>query len=231
MIEPTINCPKCKTKIKVTESLAAPLIEATRNQYEQKIAQTEAGMAKREALIREQQNEINKAKKSIDDQIAAKLKVERKTIAVEEAKKARFVLAADLEQRGKQLSELQEVLNDRDAKLAEAQKSQADLIRKQRELDDAKREMDLTVETKVQEFLGTVRDKAKQDAEKRYKLRVLEKDEKISSMQIKIEELLRKAEQGSQQLQGEVQELELESILRLKFPRDLIEPVAKGEFG
>ena len=37
----------------------------------------------------------------------------------------------------------------RDGKLAEAQKAQADLIRKQRELDDAKREMDLTIETKV----------------------------------------------------------------------------------
>ena len=50
-------------------------------------------------------------------------------------------------------------------------------------------------------------------------------------MQQKIEELKQKAEQGSQQLQGEVQELELENILRAKFPLDSIEPVAKGEFG
>jgi len=50
-------------------------------------------------------------------------------------------------------------------------------------------------------------------------------------MQRQIEDLRRKAEQGSQQLQGEAQEIELESLLRARFPRDLIEPVAKGEFG
>jgi hypothetical protein len=50
-------------------------------------------------------------------------------------------------------------------------------------------------------------------------------------MQRQIEDLKRKAEQGSQQLQGEAQELELESLLREKFPLDVIEPVAKGEFG
>jgi hypothetical protein len=50
-------------------------------------------------------------------------------------------------------------------------------------------------------------------------------------MQKKIEELKHRAEQGSQQLQGEVQELELEELLRSKFPFDDIEPVPKGEFG
>ena len=50
-------------------------------------------------------------------------------------------------------------------------------------------------------------------------------------MQRTIEELKHKAERGSQQLQGEVQELELEALLRAKFPLDAIEPVPKGEFG
>jgi hypothetical protein len=50
-------------------------------------------------------------------------------------------------------------------------------------------------------------------------------------MQRQIEDLKRKAEQGSQQLQGEVQELELEAMQRAKFPHDIIEPVPKGEFG
>jgi hypothetical protein len=63
------------------------------------------------------------------------------------------------------------------------------------------------------------------------KLRVLEREEQIASMQRQIDELKRKAEQGSQQMQGEVQELELEAMLRAKFPRDSIEPVPKGEFG
>jgi hypothetical protein len=59
----------------------------------------------------------------------------------------------------------------------------------------------------------------------------MEKEQTISSMQRQIEELKRRAEQGSQQLQGEVLELELESLLRSRFPIDSIEPVAKGEHG
>ena len=50
MIEPTIICPNCKTEIKLTELLAAPLIQATREQYEQKIIRKEADVAKREAI-------------------------------------------------------------------------------------------------------------------------------------------------------------------------------------
>ncbi len=115
--------------------------------------------------------------------------------------------------------------------MAEAQKAQADLLKKQRELDDAKRELDLTVEKRVQASVAEVREKAKKEAEDNLKLKVSEKEEQIASMQRQIEELRRKAEQGSQQLQGEVMELELESTLRSKFPFDSIEPVAKGEFG
>lgn len=231
MTDPTITCPNCKTEIKLTESLAAPLIESTRLQYEQKIADKDADVAKREASIKKQQADIAKAKESIDEQVAEKLKSERQTIAAEEAKKAKTLLGEDLEQKTKELTELQEVLKQRDEKLAEAQKAQAELIRKQRELDDAKREMDLTIEKRVEESLVAVRDKAKLDAEEALKLKVAEKEQTISSMQKQIEELKRKAEQGSQQLQGEVQELELEDTLRTRFPRDLIEPVPKGEHG
>jgi hypothetical protein len=42
MTEPTIVCPKCKAEIKLTESLAAPLIESTRREYEQRLSQKEA---------------------------------------------------------------------------------------------------------------------------------------------------------------------------------------------
>ncbi|MGD0462737.1 MAG: DUF2130 domain-containing protein [Tepidisphaeraceae bacterium] len=231
MNETTITCPNCKTEIKLTESLAAPLIQAARQEFERKVAQKEADFRKRETAIQEHQAAITKAQESIDAQVASKLKNEREKIAAEEAKKARLLLANDIEQKAKELADLQQVLKDRDTKLAEAQKAQAELIRKQRELDDAMREMNLTIEKKVQESLSAVRDKAKQEAEEGLKLKVLEKEEQIASMQRQIEELKRKAEQGSQQLQGEVQELELESLLRAKFPRDVIEPVPKGEFG
>jgi hypothetical protein len=231
MNEPTITCPNCKSEIKLTESLAAPLIEATRLQFEHTIAEKEAQIANREAAIYEQKAAIKKAREAIDEVVSQKLKAEREKIVTEEAKKARLILETDIDRKAKEVADLQEVLRDRDIKLAEAQKTQVDLLRKQRELDDARRELDLTVEKKVQESLTVVRDKAKQEAEGGLKLKVLEKEEQIASMQRQIEELKRRAEQGSQQLQGEVLELELESLLRAKFPRDTIEPVAKGEFG
>ncbi len=195
MTEPTIYCPNCKTDIKLTESLAAPLIESTRRDFQQQLAQKTA------------------------------------EIAEEESKKAKLFFANDLQEKVAQLAENQKVLKQRDEKLAEAQKAQADLLRKQRELDDAKRELEVTVEKRIQEGLTVVRQQASIEAEGKLSLKVKEKEEVISSMQKQIEELKRKADQGSQQLQGEVLELELELMLRTKFPFDKIEPVPKGEHG
>jgi len=192
MNEPTIICPNCKSELKLTESLAAPLIEATRLQFEHRIAEKEAEIAKRETTVHEQKAAIEKAREAVDDQVSEKLKAERQRIIAEEARKARIILETDIEGKAKEIADLQEVLKDRDVKLAEAQKTQVELLRKQRELDDAKRELDLTVEKKVQESLTAVRDKAKQEAEEGLKLKVLEKEEQIASMQRQIEELKRK---------------------------------------
>lgn len=229
--EPTIVCPNCKTEIKLTESLAAPLIDATRQEYERRIADKDKEISTREASIRQQKDDLEKAKSSIEEQISVRLLEARRKIASEEAEKAKRFAAADVQAKVNELAELQQVLDDRNKKLAEAQKAQAEVVRKQRELDDARREIDLTIEKRVQESLVAVRDKAKLEAEDALKLKVAEREEQIASMQRQIEELKRKAEQGSQQLQGEVQELELEALLRSRFPMDQIEPVPKGEFG
>ncbi|CDZ77615.1 hypothetical protein BN59_01899 [Legionella massiliensis] len=195
MSEPTITCPSCQIEIKLTESLAAPLIEATKKQLQ------------------------------------AQLKKEREQIAVDEARKAKLALGTELEHKAKELSDLQEILKLRDEKLALAQKAEAEFIKKQRELDDAQREMQLTIEKQINEGLELVRVNARKEAEDSLSLRIREREQTISSMQKQIEELKRKAEQGSQQLQGEVQELILEAMLQSKFPLDSIEPVPKGEFG
>jgi hypothetical protein len=231
MTDPTLTCPSCRTEIKLTESLAAPLIADTRKRYETQLAQKEAEVAAREAAVRDQQEQLASARQAIDAEVASRLGQERGKIAVAEALKAKRLVETDLDARAKEIIDLNEVLKQRDAKLAEAQQAQADLIRKQRDLDDARRELDLTVENRVQAGLSTVRDKAKQEAEAALGLRVREKEEQIASMQRQIEDLKRKAEQGSQQLQGEAQELALEALLRQRFGRDLIEPVPKGEFG
>ena len=235
MTDPTIICPNCKTEIKLNESLAAPLIEATRKQYEQQLAQKESDIAQREQAMRDKAKQLAEEKlkqdEQVADQVAEQLKKDRTRITAEEAKKAKQAAATDLEQKAQELSELQEVLKRNNEKLAEAQKAQAELIKKQRALDDEKRELELTVEKRVQDGLTATRQQAKKEAEDEQKFKVMEKEQTIAAMQKQIEDLKRRAEQGSQQLQGEVQELELENLLRAKFPFDSIEPVAKGEFG
>lgn len=235
MTEPTITCPHCKTEIRLTESLAAPLIAATRKQFEHQLLRKDDEIARREQGIREKEKEITEAKRTLDtqiaDQVAAQLNTERTRVIAEESRKAKLASAAELENKVRELAELQEVLRGRDEKLAAAQKIQAELTKKQRELDDARRELELTVEKRIQDGLSEVRAKARQEAEEGLKLKVMEKDQTILSMQQKIEELKRRAEQGSQQLQGEVQELALENLLRAKFPFDAIEPVPKGDYG
>ena len=231
MPEPTVVCPQCRCEIKLTESLAAPLLESIRRDYEQRLHKKDADMAKREQLLTERAETLEKAKQSLDQQVEQKLQLERARIGADEARKAKLALGSELDHKVKEISVLQYVLKERDAKLADAQKAQAELIRKQRELDDAKRELDLTVAKRVQADLTTERDKAKREAEEELKLKVMEKDQTITAMQRQIEDLKRRAEQGSQQLQGEVQELELEAMLTAKFPRDAIQPVPKGEFG
>ena len=235
MTEPAITCPNCKTEIRLTESLAAPLIETTRKQFQQQLAQKDDEIAKREQGILEKERQLTIAKNKLDEQVASQvedqLKIDRARITAEESRKSKQAFANDLEQRSREIAELQSILKSQEAKLTEAQKTQADLLRKQRELDDAKRELDLTIEKRVQEGLSVTRQQARKEAEDEQRLKVLEREQTIAAMQKQIEDLKRRSEQGSQQLQGEVQELELENLLRNKFPFDAIEPVPKGEFG
>ena len=174
--DPQIVCPNCRTEIKLTESLAAPLIAETRRKFDQQLAAKEADFGRREAQLKQASEEIAKAREAVDEQVAAKLKAERSSIVETEAKRARLAIADELGARDRQLADLKQMLAANNEKLAAAQKIQADMNRQ-------------------------------------------------------IEELRRRAEQGSQQLQGEALELELESLLRNQFPRDLIEPVPKGDFG
>ncbi len=235
MTEPAITCPNCKTEIRLTESLAAPLIETTRKQFQQQLAQKDDEIAKREQSILEKERQFTISKNKLDEQVASQvedqLKIDRARITAEESRKSKQAFANDLEQRSREIAELQAILKSQEAKLTEAQKTQADLLRKQRELDDAKRELDLTIEKRVQEGLSVTRQQARKEAEDEQRLKVLEREQTIAAMQKQIEDLKRRSEQGSQQLQGEVQELELENLLRNKFPFDAIEPVPKGEFG
>lgn len=92
MTEPTITCPNCKAEIKLTESLAAPLIAATSQQFEQQLAQKDNDIAKREQLMRDREKQLAEDKRKLEeqiaDQVAAQLKTECSRVIAEESKKA-----------------------------------------------------------------------------------------------------------------------------------------------
>lgn len=224
MQEPILECPNCGTEIRLTDSLAGPLLEATRDEYEGKLKEQKLIMQTREDAVKSKEREL-------DQKLEDQLKAEREKISADEKRKAQAVSAAELEAKSNSVKELEAVLKQNNVKLGEAQKAQADLLKKERFLDEQKRELELTVEKRVQQSIAEVREKTKTEIEGELKLKVSEKEEQILSMQRQIEELRRKSEQGSQQLQGEVMELELEQELASKFPHDSIEPVPKGEFG
>jgi hypothetical protein len=123
MTEPTLTCPTCRTEIKLTESLAAPLIADTRRQYECQLAQKEAEVAAREVAIRDQQEKLASARQEIDAEVATRLDQERGKIAAAETQKAKRLVATDLEARTKEIADLTEVLKQRETKLAEARQA------------------------------------------------------------------------------------------------------------
>jgi hypothetical protein len=235
MNEPTLVCPHCKNEVHLTESLAAPLLASARAEFAKKLIDKDLEIEAREKKAREAESKIVEERRKLDETVAerltTKLSAERTRIAAEEAHKAQQASSLDLEAAKKTAEQAQALLKDREARLAVAQKAEADFLKKSGELETEKRELDLTIQKTLQAERTQILENAKKQAEDGLKLTLSEKDQMIQSMKSKIDDLQKKVEQGSQQLQGEVLELELEAILRQAFPIDSIDPVPKGEFG
>jgi hypothetical protein len=201
-----IECPKCHHKFELDAALAGPLIAQARAEADEQA--TERIAAARAAY------------EKAADQRAADAAAARVTTALADAEKAR----EDAARQGVRARQLEE-------KLSEAQAVQAAALKERRELEDARRELELTVERRTQEGLAAARQTAERAAEERIGIKLAERDETIASLSRTAEDLRRKLEQGSQQVQGESQETALEAALRARFPHDRVEPVAKGVAG
>jgi hypothetical protein len=200
--ETKISCPKCKHKFVLTEALAGPLLE--------------------------------KAKQEAEDALAAARKSahEEGRLAAAKAGQENFQKLLHESDEAKQaLIDAQQALRTQEAKLATAQAAQAEATRKSRELDEAKRELDLTIETRINEALGTAKGQARRESDAENALKLAEKEKALQELRDQLAEAKRKADHTDNRIQGEVQELELEKRLRETFPRDNVEPVAKGVHG
>lgn len=231
MNESTVKCPECGAEIKLSETLAAPIIDAERAKIEAKFKERFATVKQREDEIEKetetlsrQKAEVDCAKADIEKAVANRVEKERASIAKQAGAAATKAATAELEAVRKDLAA-------KDAKLVEAQKAELEVRQERKALEDEKREYDLKLTRAVDAERDKIREATRKEDEAHYRLKVAEKDKVIADMQKQVEELRRKGEQGSQQLQGEVQELDLRSMLERAFPYDIIEDVPKGQHG
>jgi hypothetical protein len=167
----------------------------------------------------------------MSEQVRIRLEAGRKELAAQESERAKRQVAVELDRQAGELKDRDARLESLTGKLKAAQEQEAEFLRQKRALDDERRELKLQVERQVQQELESVRRLAQQQVEEQTQLKLQDKDSKIEGLLQKINELQRKAEQGSQQAQGEVLEIQAEQQLRSRFPTDEIQPVAKGQFG
>jgi hypothetical protein len=238
MSDAKIECPHCHKSFKLNETLAAPLIRETRLKYQREFEEKEEELEdRRKAFLEEQKasekirKDLEKQRERIEETIAEKLEEERKTIEREILKKAKAKFEEKLAERDDRTKELEEVIKEKDERLADSRKQEIEFRRKQRELDDKLTAADVEIEKRVGEALAPERLKARKEADEEYRLKLEEERERNKALLEQLEEAKRRAEQGSQQLQGEVHELDLENRLRESFRRDTIDPVPKGHHG
>jgi hypothetical protein len=244
--DPALICPKCGEPIKLTESLAAPLVAATRAQYEQQLAdQAKAFEAEKHAVTAQEQANLRRAAEleaaagkqqadvaqAVREQVAKQLSSERKAIADQESARARQQVEDERNAEREDARLQAERIKTLTQKLTIAQSAEAGLLKKQQALEDKERELALELQKGIAAGLAEARGKALAEAQAALDLKLQDRENMIGQLREQITSLQRKAEQSSQQSQGESLEIALEHQLRAQFPFDLIEPVAKGEFG
>ena len=168
--------------------------------------------------IREQQKQM------LDEQFQKKL-AEVKKITEDSLKK-------ELEEKYKfEEQDLKKQLEQKEKKLSDFRNQEMKLREEKRALEEEKKDLKLEVQRQIDEEKKKIEEKILKDEEEKHHLKDLEKEKIINDLKKALEDAQRKAQQGSQQLQGEVQELDLEQILKNAFPTDVIEPVEKGVKG
>lgn len=203
----TIKCPKCGTEFEPNESI-------------------------REQIKKELNQKAIEWQKRKDEEFQLRIEDEKKKIQQHLEENIRRSISLDYEN---QLRLLSQTNKDNEEKLKEARQQQLELFKKEQELKNREAELELSVQKKLQlerERLSVEIRKLEEQRiatiETEYRLRMKEMEEKLEAQRKLAEEMRRKAEQGSMQLQGEVQELALQEMLQSAFPFDLILEVGKG---
>jgi hypothetical protein len=173
---------------------------------------------------RKQERELDERAKNLDRTVAEKTKLALSDIEKQAHTKAHEAVSIELEDLKRQTAE-------KDRKLDAARQAELEWRKQKRELDEKAKNLDLEAARKIDEERQKIQDETARRVAEEYRMRDAEKDKKLQDALKVNDELKRKLEQGSQQTQGEVLELQLEELIRAAFPLDQIEAVPKGMNG
>lgn len=220
---------KARLKKQADEDAAAEVQTLNEQLAEMKV---KLGTAKKaEAEARRKELEL----KEREEQLALEVEkaVQQERTKIREAARAQALEQAQAEsaERDAELDRLRAVSEEQEKRLAQARATELGLVKREAALRDREASVALDVERQLLERQQAIKEEARRQVEEQHRLREAEQDKKITDLVSQMEEWKRRAEQGSQQLQGEVQELVLEDELRRRFPFDAIEEVPKGMQG
>lgn len=163
-------------------------------------------------------NEIIELSEAISEQVQSQMRAEIEKQIEENVRKRYELDIADLRQQ----------VEEQAKRLEEARKAELELRKRRRELEDRIRSLDLEVARRIDEERRKIEEEVTERLSAEYHLKDKEKDKQLNDLKAQVNELKRKLEQGSQQLQGEVAEIALKERLTSLFPQDEIVPVGKG---
>ncbi len=230
-----IKCPNCGNIFDVENVIAADIEQKLQKQYQEKLQTSLNKIEDDKKKLEADQLQFEEKKKKENEIFAQKLQQERQKLETEVQEQVRTKLSSDYENK---LKLLQDNNAESEEKLKEARKKELDFLKKEQEFKNKEQELELEIQKKLQqERIQITEQIRKQELEKHslkdneYNLKLKELEKQLEDQKKLADEMRRKAEQGSMQLQGEVQELALEELLRATFPFDLITEVGKGVRG
>lgn len=219
-----IKCPKCGELIPVSETLRRQLAEDARAELQKDLAHERAALVLRERELDAKAKILENSERDVEKRVTEKLIGERKKLAADALQKARGEVSTEL-------SDLRVATVEKEQQIEKARNVEMELRKTNRQLETARQELELEVARRLDAEGQAIRDKALKDADEKHRLKDAEKDRKLNEALAINEDLRRKLEQGSQQTQGEVLELELENALRDACPNDEVAEVPKGVRG
>lgn len=224
MLEQTIKCPYCKKDIPLTEALTHQIQEKVRSELEIEVRKKEQGLEEREKELSQKIKAVENSQKTIDEEVMKRVDIEKGKLEQEARKKVEEKLSLEMK-------DLQEQIEEKDKKIEESQQKELELRKRQREIEEKEKSFELEMRRKLDSERKIFEEEISKRITEEQGLKILEKEKTIESLRSQINELKRRVEQGSQQLQGEVQELDLEAFLKDKFTLDNIQPIGKGVRG